>query len=117
MTKDNLDLAEETCEPCVSDTPPMAISEAMKLLHSLNEGWSINASGRLERVILTKDFAQSHELALFLGKVALRAFHYPDLVISYGLVHIEIWTRAINGLRRADFVLAAKLDRALKHKE
>lgn len=113
MSEPKIDLAKEACEPCNGDMPPMTMPEAMKLLQNLHEGWSINAGGRLERAFLTKDFAKSLKLGVLMGRVAEEAHHYPDLVISKGILRVEIWTRAISGLSRSDFVLAAKLDAAL----
>lgn len=103
-------LSAETCIPCSGWTPPMAIPEALKLLENLDKGWSINSVGHLERVVLLKNFAQSIKLAVSIGEVADSQGHHPDLQVSYGKLGIEIWTHKINGLSRADFVLAAKLD-------
>lgn len=113
MTEQKIDLAKEHCEQSSSDIPPMAVAEALKLLQNLHEGWSINALGRIERAFLTKDFLQSLSLAVLVGKVAEQSRYYPELMVSYGLLRVEIWTRAINGLSRSDFVLAAKIDEAL----
>jgi len=37
--------------------------------------------------------------------------HHPDISLAWGKVGITIWTHAIDGLSRSDFVLAAKIDR------
>lgn len=116
MDNEKLDLADELCN--VDDVElAMAIAEAMKLLPMLHQAWSINQAGRLERVYLLKSFKESVALAQKIGDVAEAAEHYPDLLISYGKVRAELWTHKVSGLSRADFVLAAKFDRALGAKE
>jgi 4a-hydroxytetrahydrobiopterin dehydratase len=107
------DLANEKCEPSSSDVAPMTMPDAMKLLQNLHEAWSINAVGRIERAFLTKDFLSSLELGVLIGGVAQEAQYFPDLVIQNGILRVEIWSRPLNGLSRADFVLAAKIDAAL----
>ena len=111
MANDTLDLGDEACLPCDPNQPPMALPEASRILKRLHEGWSINNMGRLERVFLLKDFQESLKLGCDLGEIALKADHYPDLLIAYGTLRVEIWTHKIGGLTRADFVLAAKFDR------
>lgn len=104
------DLALEKCEPCQGGTPPMAINEALKILASLNEAWSLNSVGHLERTFLLKNFAEAMKLATKLAAISDQEGHHPDLLVSYGKLRAEIWTHKIGGLSRADFVLAAKFD-------
>lgn len=110
MTAEKIELAKERCEPSEGGSPPMAITEAQKILRNLHEGWSLNNAGHLERVFLLKNFAESIELAVKLAAVAEQENHHPDLLVSYGKLRAEIWTHNIGGLSRADFVLAAKFD-------
>jgi 4a-hydroxytetrahydrobiopterin dehydratase len=111
MKKTNL--AQEKCQPCQSKMPPIAIDEAIKILDHLHKDWSINGVGRLERIFLFNNFIEALNLAIELGTIAKKAEHYPELNVSYGKLRIEIWTHEINGLSRADFVLAAKFDEAV----
>jgi 4a-hydroxytetrahydrobiopterin dehydratase len=112
MVEEKFDLANERCEPPSGNEFPLPYNDAMRLLQSLHEAWCINNNGHLERVFLHKDFSDALNLANLLGKVAVETKHYPDMVVAYGLLRIEIWSHAINGLWRSDFVLAAKFDRA-----
>jgi 4a-hydroxytetrahydrobiopterin dehydratase len=114
MSHEKTELAKEECIPCQGGVPPLAISEAQKVLTKLHEGWSINAAGHLERVFLLKNFVESLALAVKLGGIAENAGHHPDLLVSYGKLRAEIWTHKIGGLTRSDFVLAAKFDEILK---
>lgn len=110
-------LCGEVCIPCSGGTPPMPMEEAMKLLTNLNKNWSINSVGHVERVVLLKNFSEAIKLAVSIGEIADKEGHHPDLKVSYGKLGIEIWTHKINGLSRADFVLAAKLDMIIPNKK
>ena len=113
MADNTIDLKHEKCIPCQGGTPPMPLNEATDLLKNLDEGWSINAAGHLERVILLKNFSQAIKLATRFGEIADSEGHHPDLLVSYGKLGVEIWTHKISGLSRSDFVLAAKFDEAM----
>lgn len=117
MSEKKSDLAREQCVECTGSEPAMALPEAKRLLAELHEAWSINGAGHLERAYLLKNFAESLALANKIGVIAERAGHHPDLVISYGRMLAEVWTHKINGLSRADFVLAAKIDEATKDRD
>lgn len=112
MAAKKTELAREQCIVPHGNEAGMALPEAKKFLADLHEGWSINSVGHLERVFLLKNFVDSLGLAVKLGEVAETSGHHPDLLISYGQLRAEIWSHQINGLSRADFVLAAKIDEA-----
>lgn len=46
-----------------------------------------------------------------LAKIANKEGHHPDIYIFYNKVRIELWTHAINGLFKNDFILAAKVEK------
>lgn len=103
-------LSSKKCEPCSGNALPMPEVEAIKLLQKLNQQWTINPLGHLERCFLVKNFKKSLELANNLGQIAEDEGHHPDLLVSYGKLQVEIWTHKIAGLSLADFILAAKFD-------
>jgi 4a-hydroxytetrahydrobiopterin dehydratase len=113
MPSDKIELAKESCLPCQGGVPPMAMTEAQKLLMELHAEWSINNLGHLERVFLVKNFMEALNLASTLGHIAERENHHPDFLVSFGKLKAEIWTHKVDGLTRADFVLAAKFDQAI----
>ena len=45
------------------------------------------------------------------GALAEEQGHHPDIVLTWGMVEITLWTHAVNGLTESDFILAAKIDR------
>lgn len=91
----------------------MAMTEARKILDQLHVEWSINSLGHLERVFLVKNFSEALHLANRLGDIAIEQAHHPDFLVCYDKLKAEIWTHKVDGLTRADFVLAAKFDQAM----
>jgi 4a-hydroxytetrahydrobiopterin dehydratase len=39
--------------------------------------------------------------------------HHPDLLLTYGSLVVRLWTHAAGGLTENDFVLAARMERAI----
>jgi 4a-hydroxytetrahydrobiopterin dehydratase len=105
-------LAEEKCVPCHKGTPPLPAVEAKALLAELGAGWELDAAGHVTRDFRFKDFAGALVFANAVGKIADAEGHHPELHVGWGHCRVEIWTHAIQGLSRSDFVLAAKAARA-----
>ncbi|MCA9508422.1 MAG: 4a-hydroxytetrahydrobiopterin dehydratase [Myxococcales bacterium] len=114
MENEKIDFASENVLVPQADDLPMTVSEAVKLLPHLEEGWSVNQAGHLEKVFLVKNFKASLDLANTLGKIAESVGYYPNLLVSYAKLRVEIWSTTIGGLSRADFILAAKIDQTRK---
>lgn len=104
-------LASERCEPCHGGVPRLEGAALESLLRELGNDWRL-ASGHLEKTYPFPDFAQALAFANRVGAIAEEEGHHPDLHVSWGKVRVEIWTHAIDGLSRSDFVLAAKVDGA-----
>ena len=67
----------------------------------------------LEAEFLFSDFAEALAAVNRLGAIAEAEWHHPDLLVAWGKVGVKLWTHKIDGLAEADFVLAAKFDRAM----
>ena len=104
-------LVDEKCGACNGDTPKLSSGEIDSLKKELDSAWRVDNSTFLRREIVTPDFKTSLDLANRIGAIAEAEGHHPDLTVSWGKLGIEISTHAIKGLSRADFVLAAKIDR------
>jgi 4a-hydroxytetrahydrobiopterin dehydratase len=105
-------LAEKKCKDCSGETPKLSLPETERLLHELN-GWDIDAQKRLHKSVKLKDFKQSLSLANSIGEIAEEEGHHPDLTVRWAELVITIWTHAVNGLTENDFILAAKIDKAI----
>jgi 4a-hydroxytetrahydrobiopterin dehydratase len=103
-------LADERCGVCNKKTPALGEDEAQALLAELDPGWAI-VDGRLRRTWRFPDFAAALARANAIGAVAEAEGHHPDLRVGWGRLAVELRTHAIGALSRADFVLAAKVDR------
>ncbi len=107
-----MSLADQKCIPCRGGIPPMEGSRALELLRELDQGWSLNSEGHLEREFAFPDFAQAMALANKVADIAEGEGHHPDLYVAWGKCKVEIWTHKISGLTESDFFFAAKVDRA-----
>ena len=108
-----MSLADQACVPCKGGVPPMESERAQELLRGLDERWSVNASGHLERTYTFTNFVDAIAFANRVGDIAEEQNHHPDLHVAWGKCVVEIWTHKIHGLTESDFCFAAKADRAL----
>ena len=106
-------LAEQKCEACEGGVEPLSRDEAGKLGEQTPE-WSIG-DGSIERTIKFSNFVEAIRFANRVTQIAEAENHHPDLHISYGKMRIELSTHAIGGLSINDFIVAAKIDEALRH--
>lgn len=104
-------LADRQCVPCRGDVPPLGATEIAPLLAQL-DGWQVVANHHLEKTYRLPNFARALELVNRIGAIAEEFNHHPDIAFGWGWARITIWTHAIDGLAEADFVLAARCDRA-----
>ena len=106
-------LADEGCVPCRGGVSPLRGEGITELAGQLGPGWSVREEHHLEKEFRFEDFSQGLAFTNRVGAVAEAEGHHPDLLLSWGRVVVTIWTHKIDGLSRADFVLAAKIDRVL----
>lgn len=105
-------MADMDCVPCQGGVPPMERQAAEAMLKNLDPSWSLNSAEHLFRVFNFDDFVTALAFVNRLGSIAEEQWHHPDLELGWGRVGVEIWTHKIDGLAEADFILAAKFDRA-----
>jgi 4a-hydroxytetrahydrobiopterin dehydratase len=106
-------LASEKCVPCRSGVPPLHGDALRDLEDTLGGGWQVIAEHHLEKEFTFPDFASALAFTNRIGAIAEEEGHHPDIYLAWGKVRVTIWTHKIDGLTRSDFVLAAKIDRAL----
>ena len=102
-------LSAKSCVPCRGGVPPLAGEEVTRLLSEL-PGWQVVGGHHLLKAYTFPDFAQALSFTNAIGAIAEREGHHPDILLSWGRVRVTMWTHKIDGLARADFVLAAKID-------
>ena len=107
-----MSLADNTCVPCRGGVSPLESQKIQELLGQLEDGWSLNKQGHIERTYAFPNFADALAFVNRVGNVAEIEGHHPDLHLAWGKCKVEIWTHKIQGLTESDFFLAAKTDRA-----
>lgn len=83
------------------------------MLAELNPSWQIVEGKCLEREFKFPNFRQALEFANKVGEIAESEEHHPDMLVTWGRVHLTLWTHSAGGLTENDFILAAKIDRLL----
>lgn len=106
------DLADKTCVPCRGGVPPVKGDELDALLKQLS-GWRVIDEHHLTKSYKFPDFRQALDFVNRVGEVAEQQGHHPDIFLAWGKAEITLWTHAIDGLTESDFIMAAKIDRAL----
>ena len=105
-------LAKEKCVACSSDSPPLTEAEIQDLKPQAPEWTVVEREGirRLERVFRFRNFAEALAFTNRVGALAEEEGHHPAILTEWGQVTVTLWTHAIRGLHRNDFVVAAKVD-------
>jgi 4a-hydroxytetrahydrobiopterin dehydratase len=106
------EIAQETCVPCKGGVRTLTEAEISKLQPQVPEWQVLDVNGvkRLRREFKFPDFRQALDFTCKVGEIAEREQHHPDIHLGYGKTMVEVWTHAIRGLHRNDFIVAAKID-------
>lgn len=107
-----MDLASEKCVPCKGGVPPLKGEELARLTRELGSDWRVVDEHHLDKEFRFRNFAEALAFTNKVGAIAEQEGHHPDIYLAWGKVRVTIWTHAIDGLTRSDFVLAAKIERA-----
>jgi 4a-hydroxytetrahydrobiopterin dehydratase len=103
-------LQKEDCVPCQGGVPPLETSAIEALLPEVPD-WRLAADPpKILRRWTFPDFQSALDFVVAVGGVAEAAGHHPDITFGWGYAEVSLYTHAIKGLQRADFVLAAKID-------
>jgi 4a-hydroxytetrahydrobiopterin dehydratase len=108
-------LTDRHCVDCTPGTPPLPGSEVDALLGRLS-GWTVEDAGSHQQLTKTykfKGFMPAVDFVNRIAPIAEAEGHHPDLLLGYGYVTVKLWTHAAGGLSENDFILAARVDKAL----
>lgn len=105
-----MSLAEQSCEPCRGGVPPLVAEEIAPLAQQL-PGWTVVDDHHLQRGYTFEDFKQALAFVNAVGAEAEAQGHHPDLELAWGRVGVLMYTHKIDGLARADFIMAARIER------
>src|SRR6516165_10170694 len=106
------DLVSEKCEACRAGAPKVTEAEIRELKPSIPDWQITEVDGipRLERTFRFPNFVEALAFTNRVGDLAEAEGHHPALLTEWGQVTVTLWTHAIRGLHRNDFVMAAKID-------
>lgn len=106
------DLAKNKCIPCKGGVPPLKGEALAPLIEELGSTWSCIDEHHLEREYKVKGYGPAVEYANVVAGIADEQDHHPDILFTWGLVKVTIWTHKIDGLTESDFYFAAKCEEA-----
>jgi 4a-hydroxytetrahydrobiopterin dehydratase len=108
-------LADKTCVPCHGGVPSLKGKELAEIHRQLPDSahWIVVNKHHIVRKYPFPDFRSALAFVNKVGALAEEQGHHPDIVLTWGMVEITLWTHAVKGLTESDFILAAKIDRLL----
>ena len=107
-------LTFQKCISCEGGARPLSSLQYAPLLKEV-PGWKVINGKQLEREFQFKNFKIALEFVNNVGKIAEKEGHHPDLFLfSWNKVKVTLYTHAIGGLSKNDFIVAAKIDSLMK---
>lgn len=94
-----------------SNTHPIALEEA-EIVQRLNNElphWYYE-NGWIRRKIKTSGWKATLMVVNTVGHLAEKAWHHPDLTVSYAFVIVKLVTHSAKGVTEKDFSLAKKIE-------
>ena len=108
------DLLNKKCVPCEGGVSAFDISEIHKYQKKV-DGWDVVKNEKniyfLEKKFTFKNFLDSQDFVIQVGKISEDEGHHPDISFGWGYAKVIITTHSIEGLSENDFILAAKIDK------
>jgi 4a-hydroxytetrahydrobiopterin dehydratase len=103
----------ESCLPDDASSLELLTASDRGLLLPMLDNWTISLDGFLEKTLPTNSFLKGLEIIKAVTPVAEEENHHPDILLTYPKLIFKLITHSANGLTRADFVMAAKIDQIL----
>ena len=105
-------LKNERCTACRPDSLPVTPEEIQELQPQVPDWRLVERDSilRLERIFRFSSFAEALSFTNRVGDLAEAEGHHPAILTEWGQVTVTLWTHAIRGLHRNDFIMAAKID-------
>ena len=104
-------LLNQKCVPCEGGIAPLSEDKENEYLKEIKD-WTLERKDvhHIKKEFLLKNFLKAIEFVNKVAEIAENEGHHPNIYIYYNKVDIEIYTHAIKGLHKNDFILAAKID-------
>lgn len=104
-----MSLSEETCIPCQEGGGTLDPAELDALLNELPH-WQVVEQHHLQRRWAFNDFQAALDWLNQAGAICEQQGHHADFQLGWGYTEAVIYTHKVDGLTRADFVLATRLN-------
>ncbi|GMV99239.1 MAG: hypothetical protein AMXMBFR84_03780 [Candidatus Hydrogenedentota bacterium] len=106
------ELAKKECIPCKGGVPPLKGRDLVDMQKILGHDWQVVNEHHLEKAYKFKNFVDALAFTNKVGEIAEDQNHHPDILTTWGLTKVTIWTHKIDGLTESDFIFAAKVEDA-----
>ncbi|MBJ95566.1 MAG: 4a-hydroxytetrahydrobiopterin dehydratase [Rickettsiales bacterium] len=105
------ELNQAHCVPCEGGVQPLTEEQCDKLMPQV-PGWRREGS-KIHRTLEFEDFVALMDFVGPLAALAEQEAHHPDFCVHYNRLELTVWTHAIGGLSRNDYILAARINALL----
>nr|MBN2276601.1 4a-hydroxytetrahydrobiopterin dehydratase [candidate division Zixibacteria bacterium] len=104
------------CIPCEEGAAPLNDAEINELLPQVT-GWEVQPMEKdghqikaLQKSFRFRNFRLVMAFLRDVEEIAETEGHHPDFCVHYSLVEFTIWTHAISGLHKNDFIIASRIN-------
>lgn len=106
-------LTSQKCIPCDGGVKPLTSKEFHPLLQEIPL-WKVINGKQIEREFQFTNFKTALAFVNSMAKIAGKEKHHPDMFLhGWNKVRVTLYTHAIGGLSKNDFIVAAKIDKLL----
>jgi 4a-hydroxytetrahydrobiopterin dehydratase len=102
-------LADEACLPCRDGEPTLTEQDISELLKEL-PGWEVVDHHHLHKTWRFTDFRSALDWVNRAGAICESQGHHAEFGLGWGHADAVIYTHKVDGLTRADAVLAARFE-------
>jgi 4a-hydroxytetrahydrobiopterin dehydratase len=106
-----MDLSKKKCIPCEGNIPSLQEKEIQEFIKYISADWKVVDNVKITREFFFVSYRHTIDFVDKVADIAEKEGHHPVLHIYFGRAVVELWTHAINGLSKNDFILASKIDK------
>ena len=108
---DALPLAQQHCSGYRKDETAISTELVEELSAQIHSEWHVTDEGTaISRQFEFKNYYQTIAFVNAVAWIANREDHHPDMTVTYTQCQVTYTTHFVGGLRRNDFICAAKID-------
>jgi 4a-hydroxytetrahydrobiopterin dehydratase len=109
-----MDLLKKFCVPCEGQALPLAEEELESYLGHI-DNWKLDTSNQfISKKFTFKNYQDALQCVLVISEIAEEENHHPDIQFGWGYCEVALTTHSICGLHPNDFIVAAKIDKAVQ---